>query len=209
VKFKESNVSTDATLPGIAGLLARSWWVLVLRGILAIVVGVVFTRPSVTLATVVLVFGLYALVEGTASAFTALSGWSHRKDRWLLLLEGTVGICAGFVTLRTPGITAAVLIFFIAIWALVTGVLRIVEAIRLRREIGGEVWLALSGFVSLFFAILIMRRPATGALALVWMIGGYALILGATEVMLGLKLRSVREVSYRSGVSEPPHRRVA
>jgi uncharacterized membrane protein HdeD (DUF308 family) len=203
-------VPTVNSLPGIAGLLARNWWILVLRGILAIVFGIlVFTRPSVALAAVVLLFGVYALVEGTSSLFSAITGWSYRDDRWFLLMEAVVGIWAGLVTLRTPALTAIVLIFFIAIWALATGVLRIVEAIRLRREISGEGWLALNGVVSVIFAFLIMLRPTAGALALIWVIGGYALILGATEVMLGFKLRSVRRVGYQLGVSEPPHRRVA
>ncbi len=202
-------MSTETSSLGIAGLFVRNWWVLLLRGLLAIVLGVlVFTRPAWTLAAVVLAFGVYALVEGASALFAAIAGWLHRDDRWLLLLEAVVGIGVGVVTLRTPGITAIVVIFFIAVWALATGVLRIVEGVRLRREIPGEVWLVLGGVASVIFALLVMMRPLAGALAMVRVIGAYALILGATEVMLAFKIRGARQTG-RPGVSEPSHRRAA
>jgi uncharacterized membrane protein HdeD (DUF308 family) len=190
-------------------LFVRNWWVLLLRGLLAIVLGIlVFTRPAWTLAAVVLAFGVYAIVEGASALFAAITGWLHRDDRWLLLLEAVVGIGVGVVTLRTPGITAVVVIFFIAVWALATGVLRIVEGVRLRREIPNEVWLVLGGVASVIFALLVMLRPLAGALAMVQVIGAYALILGMSEVMLAFKVRSARKVCP-PGVWEPSHRRAA
>ena len=171
-----------------------------LFGILALLL------PLVTLATLVLLFGVYALVDGVVSLFGALAGWQHRENRWLLFLEGLIGLGAGFVTLRSPVITAVVLIFFIAAWALATGVLRIIGAIRLRREIPGEFWLALSGIASVTFAFLVMLRPAAGALAMVWVIGWYALFMGAMLVVLSFKLRSLRG---QAGVIEPQRRRAA
>jgi uncharacterized membrane protein HdeD (DUF308 family) len=189
-------VSTEKVVPGIVGLFTRSWWVVFLRGVVAIVFGILaFAWPGVTLATLVLFFGGYVLLDGIFSLFAAISGWRHREDRWLLLLESVIAIWAGTVTLRTPAITAVMLILFIAVWAMATGVLRIVAAIRLRKEISGEVWLALSGLASVVFAFMIMLRPAAGALALVWVIAGYALVLGASLVMLGLELRSLRTAS--------------
>jgi uncharacterized membrane protein HdeD (DUF308 family) len=181
--------NTPIPIPGIIGLFTRSWWILLLRGIIAIIFGVLaFFWPAVTLATLVILFGVYALVDGAFSLAAAFSGWRHRDDRWLLLLEGLVGVWAGFITLRNPAITAVVLIMFISIWALAIGVLRIIAAIRLRKEITGEVWMVLSGLASILFAFLVMWQPAAGALALVWMIGVYAIIVGATLVMLGLEL---------------------
>jgi uncharacterized membrane protein HdeD (DUF308 family) len=203
-------VASETSVSGIAGLLARNWWVLLLRGIFAIVLGIlIFTRPVVTLAAVVMVFGVYALIEGASALFSAISGWRHRDDRWLLLLEAVVGIWVGLITLRSPQITAVVLIFFIAVWALATGVLRIVEAIRLRREISGEMWLALSGVASIIFAFMVMLRPAAGALTLLWVLGGYALVLGVTEVILGFKLRGLRKIDHWSGAPDHMHRRAA
>jgi uncharacterized membrane protein HdeD (DUF308 family) len=198
-------MATEISYPGSAGLFVRNWWVLLFRGLLAVVLGfLVFTRPAVTLAAIVMGFGIYAVVEGTLSLIAAIRGWSYRDDRWLLVLEAAVGIVVGLVTLRTPGMTAMALIFFIAIWALGTGVLRIVEAVRLRRDISGEVWLALGGLVSVLFAWLVLMRPLAGALVMVRVIAAYALILGATEIMLAFRLHSAP--SARSRLPESPRR---
>jgi uncharacterized membrane protein HdeD (DUF308 family) len=109
-----------------------------------------------------------------------------------LALEGIIGIWAGVVTLRAPEVTAVVLVFFISIWAMATGFLRIAAAIRLRKEISGEVWLALSGVLAVLFALMLIMRPVVGVLGLVWLIAGYALVLGVFEIMLGVELRSLR-----------------
>ncbi len=202
-------MSIETSFPGTAVFFRRNWWVPLLRGLLAIALGIlVFTRPVWSLAAVMLAFGVYALVEGASDLFGAIIGWRHRDDRWLLLLEGLIGIGIGVVALRTPGLTAIVVIFFIAAWALATGVLRIVEGTRLRREIPGEIWLTLGGVFSVIFALLVMTRPLAGAIALVRLIGIYALILGATEVLLAFKVRSARYID-RPGFSEPSYRRVA
>ena len=176
----------------IAGLFAARWWAVILRGIVAIAFGVLaFAWPGVTVATLVLLFGFFALVDGVFSLLTAIGGRRHREDRWLLALEDIVGIWAGIVTLRAPALPAMVLVLFISIWAMATGFLRIAAAIRLRKVVSGEVWLALSGVLSVLFALMLMLRPAVGALGLVWVIAGYALILGVIEIMLGVELRSV------------------
>jgi len=202
-------VSTDIALPMI-GLFARNWWLVLLRGIIAIVFGILaLRRPGITLGALVLLFGVYALIDGLFSLFHAIAGWSHRDDRWLLVLEGLIGIGAGFVTLQAPGITAVALVFFIAVWALATGVIRIIEAIRLRREISGEFWLILSGIAAVVFAFLVMERPAAGALAMIWMIGWYAIFMGAMLAILSFKLRNLRRLGYRQGVVEPHTRRAA
>jgi len=192
-------MSTDIVLPMI-GLFTKNWWVLLLRGIVAVLFGILaITRPGITLAVLVLLFGIYAVVDGCLALFAAIGGWSHREDRWLLLLEGFIGIGAGILTLRAPGITAVALLFFIAAWALATGVLRIVAAIRLRKEITGEFWLALSGIASVVFAFLVMMNPAAGALAIAWLIGWYALFLGAMLVMLSIKLHNIRRIGDTPG----------
>jgi uncharacterized membrane protein HdeD (DUF308 family) len=179
-------------LPEIANLVAGRWWTMILRGIVAILFGLMaFAWPGVTLATLVLLFGCYALVDGLFSLFSAIGG-RYRDDRWLLALEGIVGLWAGIVTLRAPGITAIVLVLFISIWAMTTGFLRIASAIRLRKQISGEVWLALSGVLSILFALMLMVRPAVGAVGLVWVIAGYAIALGVILIMLGVELRHVR-----------------
>jgi uncharacterized membrane protein HdeD (DUF308 family) len=184
---------TKEQAPEIPRLFGTRWWVVLLRGLIAIAFGLLaFAWPGVTVATLVLLFGFYALVDGIFSLSTAIGGRRHPEDRWLHALEGIIGIWAGVVTLRAPVVTAMVLVFFISIWAMATGFLRIVAAIRLRKEISGEVWLALSGGLSVLFALMLMMRPAVGAVGLIWAIAGYALILGVFEVMLGVELRGLR-----------------
>jgi uncharacterized membrane protein HdeD (DUF308 family) len=183
----------EGSAPEIARLFGARWWAVLLRGIVAIAFGVLaFAWPGVTVATLVVMFGLYALVDGVFSLLTAIGGRRHREDRWLLALEGIIGIWAGVVTLRAPEVTAVVLVFFISIWAMATGFLRIAAAIRLRKEISGEVWLALSGVLAVLFALMLIMRPVVGVLGLVWLIAGYALVLGVFEIMLGVELRSLR-----------------
>ena len=194
----------------MAGLFARNWWLILLRGIAALVFGILaLSRPGITLAVLVLLFGVYALVDGVFSVVGAASGWRYREDRWLLLLEGLLGIGAGFVTLQAPGVTTLALVFFIAAWALATGILRIVAAIRLRKEIKGEVWMVLSGLAGIVFAFLVMERPAAGALALVWLIGWFAIVMGAMLTLLSFKLRSLRRPDIEAGAWTPPTRRAA
>jgi uncharacterized membrane protein HdeD (DUF308 family) len=197
--LSEVIMSTDIVLP-MTGFFTKNWWVLLMRGIVAVLFGILaITRPGITLAVLVLLFGIYAVVDGSFALFAAIGGWRHREDRWLLLLEGFIGIGAGILALRAPGITAVALLFFIAAWALATGVLRIVAAIRLRKEITGEFWLALSGIAAVVFAFLVMMNPAAGALAIAWLIGWYALFLGAMLVMLSIKLHNIRRLGDMPG----------
>jgi uncharacterized membrane protein HdeD (DUF308 family) len=199
----------EIALP-MSGLFTRNWWVFLLRGVAAILFGIfAFKVPVFALSVLVLAFGIYALVDGFFSLFHALAGWSHLEHRWLLVLEGLVGIWIGFLTLRAPALTTVALLFFIATWALATGVLKIIEAIRLRREMSGEFWLALSGIASVVFAFLVMLRPAAGALAMVWLIGWYALLMGVMLVVESFKLRGLRRRDPQAGITEPPTRRAA
>jgi uncharacterized membrane protein HdeD (DUF308 family) len=174
----------------LAVTLSHNWWVLLLRGIVAILFGVLtFMQPGISLASLVLLFGAYALADGALAAWTAVS---HRKDRenwWVLLLEGLLGIGVGAITLLKPGVTALVLLFYIAIWAIATGVLEIVTAIRLRNEIEGEWMLVLAGLASVAFGVVMMAAPGAGALAVLWLIASYAIVFGALFVLLAFKVR--------------------
>ena len=173
--------------------LTYNWWVVVLRGLAGMAFGLVtFFAPGITLAALVLVFGAYAFADGVLAIISAI-----RRDRpgdrwWLLLLEGIVGIAAGVVTLLWPGITALVLLYVIAAWALVTGVLEIAAAIRLRKAIKGEWLLVLSGILSVALGVMLVLWPGPGALALVLWTGAYAFVFGALLLALGLRLRSLR-----------------
>jgi len=171
------------------------WWAVLLRGLVAIGFGILaFAWPGVTLATLVLLFSIYALTDGIFSLFAAIGAHQHREHRWFLALEGIVGVWAGLVMLRAPDVTALFLVFFISMWAMATGFLRIVAAIRLRKEISGELWLALSGLLSVLFALMLVAMPLVGMVALVWVIAGYALLIGVLQVILGFELRRLRPI---------------
>ncbi len=176
----------------MSDLLTRQWWVLLLRGILAIAFGIAcFAIPGITLATLVLLFGAYALVDGIFLAIAAVRGWSERDDHWLLLIIGLLGIGVGIMTFRAPAITTVSLLLYIAAWSLAIGVMSIVGAIRLRKEMKGEIWLALSGILSIIFAAIILWNPIAGALSLIWLIGSYALVAGALLIALSIEVYGV------------------
>jgi uncharacterized membrane protein HdeD (DUF308 family) len=150
-----------------------------------------FAWPHLTLTTLVVLFGCFALIYGLVSLTAAITNRRPGRNRWLVLAEGVVGICAGILALRTPSTTAKLFIFFIVPWAIVTGILRIAEAIRLRKEITGEVWLVLSGAVTILLGVVLARRTIASVVELAWIVAGYALLLGLFEVLLGFELRTV------------------
>jgi uncharacterized membrane protein HdeD (DUF308 family) len=175
----------------IATILARSWWRLLLRGLAAIAFGILtWLRPGISLAALVLLFGVYALVDGILGIFTALSGRHHQEYWWALLLSGLLGVGIGLLTFAAPGLTALGLLFYIAIWAIAKGLLEIVAAIRLRKEIRGEWLLILAGLASVLFGVLLMAQPGVGALAVLWLIAAYAVVYGIVLEVLAFKARS-------------------
>lgn len=169
--------------------LAKHWWLILIRGVCAIIFGfLAFAWPGLTLVTLVLLYGVFALIDGCFALGAAIGG-STPEPRWWLALVGVLGIVAGLVTLFWPGITAVILLFFIAGWAIATGVMHIAGAIRLRKEIDDEWLLIASGVVSVLFGFLLLSRPGLGALSMVLVIGAFAMIQGLLEVMFALRLR--------------------
>ena len=171
--------------------LARNWWVMLLRGVAGILFGIVAVlAPGISLAALVLVFGAYAFADGVLNVASAIRRRGASDRWWALLLEGVVGIATGIVSFVWPGITALVLLYLIAVWALVTGAFEIGAAIRLRKIITGEWLLVLSGIASIVLGVLLMLFPGPGALVVVLWIGVYALVSGALLIALALRLRS-------------------
>ena len=169
--------------------LSRLWWAFLVRGLAAIVFGVLaIVWPSVTLAVLVILFGVYALVDGVFLIVKAISSWTAREDRWLLGLAGLVSIGIGVVTFVAPAITAVVLLFYIVAWSLATGVMQIVSGVLLRKEIPGEIWWILSGIASIAFAVLLMLFPGAGVLGVVWLVSTYAVVLGVLLIILSFRL---------------------
>ena len=169
--------------------LAKNWWMLLLRGIAAIIFGVLaLTWPGMTLVTLILFYGAYVLVDGVLAIVAAITGGAL-MPRWWLAIVGLLGIAAGVLTFLMPGLTAIVLLYFIAGWAIATGVLQIIGAIKLRKEIDNEWLLILGGILSVLFGVAMIAAPGAGALALITVIGIYAMIVGALLVALSFRLK--------------------
>jgi uncharacterized membrane protein HdeD (DUF308 family) len=170
--------------------LAKCWWVLLLRGIAAIVFGVLaFIWPGLTLVTLVLLYGAFALVDGVLALVAAFTGGAKPVPTWWLILIGIAGIAAGVITFLWPGITAVLLVLFIGAWALVHGVLEIIAAIQLRKEIDNEWTLILGGAVSVLFGLVVLIAPGAGALGMIWAIAAYSIVFGILFIGLAFRVR--------------------
>jgi uncharacterized membrane protein HdeD (DUF308 family) len=173
-------------------MLARNWWVFAVRGAAAILFGILaLLWPALTLLTLVLLFGAYALVDGILAVAAGIAAYGRNERWWAVLLEGVAGVIIGVLTFLWPGTTALVLLFFIAAWAFITGILEIVAAIQLRRVITNEWMMILGGVASILFGLLLVVFPGAGALGLTWLIGVYALVFGVMLLVLAFRLRGM------------------
>jgi uncharacterized membrane protein HdeD (DUF308 family) len=190
-------MNTEYAIPNVNALAAR-WWVPVVRGVAAILFGILaLTIPKLGLLTLIILWGTYALVDGVLNVMQA--AWRGRAGRtwgWLLF-EGIVSVAAGVAAFVWPDITALALLSLIAVWAMVTGIAEIAAAIVLRRQISGEWLLVTSGVLSFAFGALVLLFPGAGALALVWWIGAYAIAFGALLIGLGVRLNRWRRAGER------------
>ncbi|MEY2486621.1 MAG: hypothetical protein QOH39_2269 [Verrucomicrobiota bacterium] len=182
----DMNVATAT----IADLLARNWWLVLLRGIAAILFGVLaFVWPAITLFALVFLFGAYALATGILSLMLAYKAPKGYPRFGALIIGGILSIIAGLIAFFMPGLTAVGLLILIAAWAIITGIIEIMAAIKLRKEIDHEWLLVLAGLLSVVFGVLLVLMPGPGALVLVWWVGAYALVLGILLLALAFKLR--------------------
>jgi len=184
-------VPTEPIFP-MLGLLARYWWLVLLRGIAAIIFGILaFIWPGITLVTLILFYGAFVLVDGVLALAHAIMG-GNMGSRWWLALVGIAGIAAGILTFVWPGVTALVLLIFIATWAIILGVFQIAGAIKLRKEIDNEWTLILSGGLSVLFGLVLLLAPGPGLLGLIWVIAAYAIVFGVLLVMFALKIKKLQ-----------------
>ena len=169
---------------------ARDWSTILVRGIISLVLGIlILVWPGLTLGVFLLLFGVFVFVDGAFLLVDAI-GRATRGQSWVLrLLGGLIGIGVGVVTFVWPGITALVLVYIIAAWALATGIIEIVTAIEFHRELTGEWLLAAAGIISVLFGLLLFINPAAGALALAALIGIYFLIVGILLIILAFRVR--------------------
>jgi len=168
----------------------RHWWILALRGLVALLFGVgIFAWPGVTVAVLVPLFAAYALGDGVLALIAAVWAARWHVSWWPLLVEGAIDVAAGVVALLWPTIPLFALIFFVGVWAILTGGSAILVAVLLRREMAGEWLLLLNGAGSVLLGLLLMAFPGAGVLAVVWLIGGYGLTCGILLLAFAFRLR--------------------
>jgi uncharacterized membrane protein HdeD (DUF308 family) len=176
--------------------LKRHWWVPVIRGVAAIVFGIIaFVYPGLTIATLVLFFGAWILIDGIFRIVGAIGHRASDPDWGWQLVIGLLGIVVGLLTFHAPQITALALVIYIAAWALMIGASEIALAVKMRREIKGEWFLILMGLASILFAVLLLWNPIAGAAAVIWLIAWYAVVLGILAIFFGFRLRSLRTLA--------------
>jgi len=176
----------------LSDLLSRYWWMTLLRGLFWIVFGIVIlTKPGISAVSLTLAFGIIMFIDGIINIVNAFSSRSQNDDWWVLLLTGLAGVALGVLTFYNPAATAIAIVFYVAIWAIATGLLTIVAAVRLRKQIEGEVWLGLAGLASVIFGILLVARPGAGVLTLLWLIAVFAIAFGVFLVFLAFRVKSV------------------
>jgi uncharacterized membrane protein HdeD (DUF308 family) len=185
-------MSTDALNPRpriMLHAMAKNWWLFLLRGLAAVIFGVIaFMMPGIGIASLVILYGAYAFVDGIVALAAAFSG-EAKDQRWWLAAIGLLGLAVGVLTLMMPGVTAMALLYFIAFWSIAIGVMQIIGAIRLRNEIDNEWWLGLGGLLSVLLGVFMIAMPGAGALGLIWAIASFAIIYGVTLIMLSFRLK--------------------
>jgi len=172
--------------------LGRYWWVVALRGLIGIIFGILaFIWPGITLVVLIAFFGAYMFVDGVFALVQAIR-LRHERERWpMLLLEGILGIAVGLITYFWPGLTAIAWLYTIAAWAIITGVLEIVTAVRFRKIVQGEFLLILTGLISILLGVVLALMPLAGLLAWVYLIGAYAIVFGALLIGFAFRLRGM------------------
>ena len=182
-------------------LLAQNWWAMALRGVFAILFGLValfVTGP--TILSLVLFFSAYMLVDGVFGIIAAVRA-ARQGERWgLLILEGLSNIAVGAIAFLMPGLTVIAFVLLLAAWSLVSGGLMLAAAFRLSKE-HGRWWLALAGIVSILFGISLVIAPVIGAVVLTWWLGAYALAFGIALLVLAFRLRARKDDIPRTTAS--------
>lgn len=189
-----SNVSSayNIRIEAMNDVLANNWWLVALRGVFAILFGIIaFAMPVVTMLSLVLVFAAYSMVDGILGIVLAIHG-ARRGERWgWLLFNGILGIAVSVIAVLWPGITVIAYVLLVGAWALVTGVIMLAAAMRLKID-HGRVWLVIAGIASAVFGTLLAISPLIGALVLTYWAGAHALVLGVVLLVLAWKLRAHR-----------------
>jgi uncharacterized membrane protein HdeD (DUF308 family) len=189
----ESGMRMPLAASALLGTLAENWWLLLLRGLAAIAFGVIaFLWPNITLVALTYLWGAYAIADGAIAIWAAFNLSGGAGPRWWLWLSGVVGVLAGIVAFAYTGMTALVLLMFIAVWAIIIGALQLFAAIQLRNVIDNAWWLILSGLISIAFGVVLIGWPNAGALAVIWTIAWYAVFFGCMLIGLSFELKKFK-----------------
>lgn len=194
-----AEVRTDA----LSGVLARNWWAVALRGVAAIVFGLVaLLATGATILSLVLVFAALMLVDGVLNLVSGVRS-ARRHERWgTLILLGVVDLIAAAAAIAAPGLTVLAFVYLMAAWAFVTGILAISTAVRLRQD-HGRWWLGFSGALSVMGGVLLAIAPSIGAIVLTWWLGAYAIVFGASLLVLAYRLRGQRHAAGTPAALHP------
>lgn len=178
--------------------LAQNWWAIALRGVFAVLFGLgAFLWPGITLAVLVLFYGAYLIVDGILAVVWAIARRRGGAFPWGMFLAGLASIGAGLVTFLWPGVTALALLYLIAVWAIIRGIFEIIAAFHLRRELRNEWLLALNGVLSVLLGVALVVAPGAGALAVLWLIGVFAIVVGILMIILGFRLKGLKDTGTR------------
>ena len=183
----------SATAKTMAMFGAKHWWGILVRGIIALIFGIlVLAWPEIAIAVFVIFFGAYILVDGIFTLVAAINYKAGAGSRTWLYIRGIAGIIAGLFALIFPLIAAVALVILIAAWALVTGIMELVFAFKANQDTAIRWMFAISGILSLILGILMVAKPLLGALVVVWVVGAYAVLAGILLIILSFRLRSLK-----------------
>ena len=196
------NSNADFNIDSASTMLAKNWWLFLLRGIFGIIFGLLaFLFPGPTMLSLVLLFSAYMLVDGVAGIISAVRAM-RRKDEWgLLIFEGLLNIAVGVAAFIWPGLTVLAFVLMVAAWAIISGALMMASGFRLKLD-HGRWWMVLGGLLSLVYGALLVAMPLIGAVVLTWWMGAYAMVFGIALVVLSFKLRARQ--NERTGSSAVP-----
>ncbi len=177
-------------MEGTVVYLAKNWWMFLLRGILALIFGLLaLFQPASTMLVVVWVFGIFMLVDGIIAVISAFTSNAKSEHWWFIIIGGILGIILGILTLYNPLAMGIAWVYLIAIWAIGTGIFMLITGIRLRKEIEGEVWMIIGGILSVIFGLLVLFNPASGAIAIGIIVGIYAVVFGIMFIALSIRMK--------------------
>jgi uncharacterized membrane protein HdeD (DUF308 family) len=175
------------------GILSRNWWIFAIRGVAAILFGIsAAIWPALTITVLALFLAAYLLVDGISMLIALVRGDPvARRNAWSVAIIGVLGVAAGVIAFFYPNVTAVALLYVVAFWSIAIGVFQVIAAISLRREIEGELWLAIGGIVAIVFGVYLAVFPGSGLVSLGFLVAIYAIAFGVSSLLLAFKLRNV------------------